>query len=630
MDAKDTIKQNYFTLATAFLERAKDGKTFVCPACGRGGNGSSHRDGLKLGEGGVFGCFSCHAKGGDIIDLYQLKTGVDYKTAINELGTMAGYLPKVEPPKTDKKSVEQVRAEFRQLGFTPMQEDYRGISKDLLNEYGVKHCQKFKNPKRAGTFYGERQAVVFPTSGGNYFVRAYEHKTSELCDKWDIGDKVPFNLQALKSGRPVFVVEGVIDALSIIQAGGQAIGLSGTNGIGGLVAALKETSSPMGLLLAADNDDAGTKASAEWLRELKKIGVDCEVVDTAKLFGGKKDANEALQADKDGLRQRIAETYIRKANVINPWAGGITTLMQKVAADAYQPIPTGIKCIDNVLDDGFMVQQLIAIGAPPAMGKTAFCQWLIESMAMNKPDFSAMYICYEMSREQLQARGISRYSHEKGRNFTAKDILRGRAGWADCARMYQQDIGGKVVYMGRGSGLNTNSLKELLRVMQDGLKYRAMIGQPAPFIVVDYLQLVDAGKKDETESLKIIMGALKDFAVKHNTVIIGIMANNRASNKAGGVSMDSGRGSSSLEYGADIVLGLTYTELLDGSKAEEVTDKNRRSLATTKGRFFSPDKRADFVFNGAYSMFTPVETLGTPVGKKQGKQINSMLDFNPM
>lgn len=625
MEAKETIKQNYFTLAAAFLDRAKDGKTFVCPACGRGGNGSKHRDGLKLGDGGVFGCFSCHAKGGDIIDLYQLKTGVEYKTAIAELGEMLGFLPKVEPPKTDKKTPEQVRAEFRQLGFAPMQADFRGLDKDFLNEYGVKHIQQFKNPLRAGTFYGARQAVAFPTSGGNFFVRAYEHKESERCDKWDIGDKVPFNLQALKSGRPVFVVEGVIDALSIIQAGGQAIGLSGTNGIGGLVAALKETSSPMGLLLAADNDEAGTKASAEWLRELKKIGVECEVVDTARLYGGKGDANEALQADKDGFRQRIAELYTSKAGAINPWAAGITKLYKSIEAGDYVPTSTGLPCIDKITAGGLRPKQLIVIGAPPAMGKTAICQWLVENMAEKKKDFSAMYFCYEMAREQMQARGASRLFHQEGGTLSALDILDGRLNWRECIALYDKKIANKVAYIGLGSGLMSSDLKELVRKIQDGVKYQASMGHPAPLIVVDYLQLVTAGRKDETEDLKVIMGELKRIAVQYSTTVIAVVANNRESNKAGGVSMYAGRGGSSIEYGADMIFGLAYTEEVDNV---DVMHKERRSLVMTKGRFYSADSRIDFIFNGRYSDFEPLKGSGAKtVSKKEAAAIDSLLDL---
>jgi replicative DNA helicase len=628
MDAKDAIKQNANNLAGAFLDIAKDGKTFVCPVCGRGGSGSKHRDGLKLGENGVFGCFSCDAKGGDIIDLYRLKNGVDYKTAIAELGAMMNIVPEYKPQKKKQgKTPEQARAEFKQLQFTPMNEDFRGIRADLLNKYGVKNCQQFKNPLKAGTIFGARKVVVFPTSDGNFFVRAREHKDTETCDRWDVGGKSLFNAKALQSGRPVFVVEGVIDALSVIQMGGEAVAVSGKNGIDGLVTALKQTPSPAGLLLAADNDKAGQEANELWKSKLDRIGVECEIVDVAKLYGGRKDANEALQADKQGLEQRIIDlTTNTKASTINPWAGGVLSLCRKIEAGEYMPIPTGIKSIDGLLGGGFTPEQLAVIGAPPAMGKTAFCQWLIESMAMNKPDFSAMYFCYEMSREQMQARGASRIYHADGGNLSALEIMHGKKGWRDAVATYRENIADKVAYMGLGSGLFSSSLEELIKAMQDGIKYQTLQGNPAPFVVVDYLQLVDAGHKDETENLKSVMKSLKSFAVANKTVVIGVVANNREANKQGGVSMYSGRGGSSIEYGADMTIGLAYTEELD--KLEEVTHKDRRSIVLTKGRFLSPDGRVDFAFNGKYSEFMPLDNMGArTVSRHDIATIESLLNM---
>ena len=622
MDIKEQLKANAENLARGFLDEARDHKSFECPKCGRGGAGSKHRDGIKLGAGGLFGCYSCDFKGGDIIDLYMGKNNVDYKTAVSELGAMMSLVPpaaQVKKP-APSKTAEQVIAEFEQLPMVDMPKAYRGISKETLNRYGVKYCQKFINPKIAGTFKGARKAVVFPTSNGRYFVRACEPKQTELCDRWDIGGKEPFNLAALKSGRSVFVVEGVIDALSIIEAGGEAIGLSGIDGIGGLVSALKSSPSPNGLLLAADNDEAGAKGAAVWASKLKEIGVECEVVDTAKLYGGKKDANEALQSDSKSFRQRVAELSTHEAAVVNPWAGSFSGFVERIAGGDYKPIPTGIKCIDDLLGGGFVAKQLVVIGAPPAMGKTAFCQWLVE-----KTGKAALYFCFEMARDQLQARGISRVLFEHGKDLSAMEVMQGRGCWREGVELYKQEIAGNVAYFGLGSGLHSSDINEMLRIMQDGVKYRASIGEPSPLVVVDYLQLLRAGGKDESENLQAVMERLKEFAVRNGTVVIGIVANNRESNKAGGVSMYSGRGGSSIEYGADIVLGLTYTEILD--QQEEVTHKDKVSLVMTKGRFAQKDSRVDFTFDGRHTTFIPAETWSKPVPKKQQREISSLLDF---
>lgn len=633
-DRLERLHQNTMAIAGAFLETAKDGKSFVCP-CGHGSGKAKKKgtknegDGLTFTADGRWHCFTCGHKG-DIVDLYQYKHGVDFNKAVDELEALLGLTADYTPaPAKGTKSPEEVIAEFEKLAFSPLTDSYRGLSVETLGKYRAKGCREFLNPLKAGTIHGSRAAVVFPTSGGRYFVRAINHKEGERCDKWDIGGKRPFNLEALQGGRPVFVVEGVIDALSIIEAGGEAIGLSGTEGIKPLVEALKESPFPNGLLIAADNDEAGQKAAKRWQADISAAGADCEMVDTAALFDGCKDANEALQKDRDGLAHRIFEVTAHEAETMNPWAAGLSELERNVSAGRFEPIPTGIKNIDNMLGGGFVASQLVVLGAEPGKGKTAFCQWLAESMAVNREDFSCLYFCFEMAREQLQARSISRLLHEQGQDLSALDVLRGKFGWRDGVEAYKRKIADKVAYFGLGSGLHTSDINEVLRIMQEGIKYNASIGRPSPFIVVDYLQLVDVEGKDEQEALKTVMERLKEFAVKNNTVVVGIVAHNRESNKNGEVSLYSGRGSSSIEYGADIVLGLAYTEMLDNRKLEEVQHKNLISLVMTKGRFYNRDSRADFDFNGKYSEFVPVDRWGQNVSKQENKALNSLLGLEP-
>ena len=66
-----------------------------------------------------------------------------------------------------------------------------------------------------------------------------------------------FNRQALYApgDEPVFVTEGAFDALSIIEAGGNAIALNSVANDRLLLTALRPTNHP--LLLCLDNDSAG-------------------------------------------------------------------------------------------------------------------------------------------------------------------------------------------------------------------------------------------------------------------------------------------------------------------------------------------------------------------------------------
>lgn len=628
-ERRDRLHENTERLAACFLDPSKDGKGWVCP-CGHGSGTAKKRgqknqgDGIEFDERGRWHCFSCGRKG-DIIDLYQYKNGLDYSRAVDELETMLGFAPPVEAkPKKREKSTDEVIAEFNQLTFSPLTAAFRGISVDVLGSYGAKMCEAFKNPLIAGTYHGARKAVVFPTSDGCYFVRAVDPDERERTDRWDIGGKRPFNLEALRGGKPVFVCEGVLDALSIIEAGGEAVGISGTDGIGAFVSALKESPFSSGLLLAADNDKPGREGAETWEKALKAAGVDCKIVDTAKLYGGAKDANEALQKDADGLRHRVAEINASELQIINPWAAGVSELVEKVERGSYEPIPTGIPNIDKMLGGGLSKQQLIILMAPPAKGKTAFCQYLVETMA-RKSDMTAMYFCFEMAREQLQARSISRILKDYGIEMSALDVMQGKLGWRKGVELYQREIADKVAYFGLGSGLNTSKLEELVGKIKDGVRYNAAVGRPAPIICVDYLQLVDVEGQEEQAAIKTTMETLKRIAVKYNTVVITIAASNRKTNESGEATMDGGRGSSSIEYGADLVLCLTDT---DKVKSDFVAPDCKLSLVMPKGRFYDKTARADFDFNGKYSGFTAVDEFGNPVSKRESKEIDSLLGLS--
>jgi replicative DNA helicase len=196
--------------------------------------------------------------------------------------------------------------------------------------------------------------------------------------------------------------------------------------------------------------------------------------------------------------------------------------------------------------------------------------------------------------------------------------------------LYQKEIADKVAYLGLGNGLSTSSLDELVAQIYNGMRYNQAIGRPAPFVFVDYVHLVSVQNKNEFEAVPIVMSRLKKIAMDFNTVVIGIMAQNRESNKAGIVSMFTGRGSGSLEYSGDVMLSLAYTETLDTTtKPEEVQDKSKRSIVLTKGRFVGEDSRVDFDFDGKHSNFIPLDSLsGKPASNKENKDLNSLLGLD--
>ena len=279
------------------------------------------------------------------------------------------------------------------------------------------------------------------------------------------------------------------------------------------------------------------------------------------------------------------------------------------------------------------------------MGKTALAQWIFENIATTGQN--VLYINLEMSREQLLARSISRiaYKYDK-KDFSALEVLRGYA-WNDetreaitkAAAIYKRDIAPHFIYNPEGV---TNNIDSILSAMEAETARIKAQGEAAPLICIDYLQLVDSGERDAIEGMKDVIFKLKDFAKRENTVVLLIIANNRASNKSGTVEMESGRDTSAIEYSGDIMLGLSYTAIEDkrtyaytyedknGNEKEKTgfydletirrlkkeayeagkdipTVCNEVSLKVLKSRFTEAERRANLIFDGKHSTFKQIE-----------------------
>jgi hypothetical protein len=134
---------------------------------------------------------------------------------------------------------------------------------------------------------------------------------------------------------------------------------------------------------------------------------------------------------------------------------------------------------------------------------------------------------------------------------------------------------------------------------------------------VDYIQLVDAGGHDEAENIKKVMPILGNLAREKNAICLATMAANRTSNaeaEKGKSNLSSGRGSSSLEYGADSLL--TITKDKDSYKGRVMTlEKARLAEAGKNCRMF-------FDFDGRHMKLSNL--VYTNVSDKENSDTNSM------
>lgn len=331
---------------------------------------------------------------------------------------------------------------------------------------------------------------------------------------------------------------------------------------------------------------------------------------------------QKIQAKLDAMRS--AETQRKKSSSVDLF----DTFLLDVQTQKYKPIKTGMRDFDNLLGGGLDPQSLVMIGAAPGMGKTVLCQQIFETMAANGHE--VIFLNLEMSREQLLARSLSRIAARSGAIISPAEIMRGYA-WTDtqkstvmeAATKYRAEIAPRMAYNPDGTGAGIDSIIETLNM---ALYAARRNDTPAPVVVLDYLQLVQARERqDSQEAIKEAVMALKNYAIEGHTVACAILAFNRSSNSSGKVTLESGRDTSAIEYSADTLLGLNYAaleekggesdgkplheRLADLQQGEMNADGKRRRrvvLKLLKKRMTEAGKDLKLWFDGETATYTPI------------------------
>lgn len=170
----------------------------------------------------------------------------------------------------------------------------RGLSQATVERFGLGFDPEFSE----GTGGAVWQAAVFPTSRDTYEVRnvSVEPNSSDHSrDKYrKHGKTVIFNLspELMTGSRPLFVCEGIMDALSIIECGGQAVALGSASNYRLLLEEIDRNGISCPLILLFDADEAGKKASdklSEALTERNAV-----FYDGSRLLDDHHDANVRL------------------------------------------------------------------------------------------------------------------------------------------------------------------------------------------------------------------------------------------------------------------------------------------------------------------------------------------------
>ena len=355
-----------------FTQKAKNGG-YVCTVCGNGSGKSG--TGVKLIKGQTFRykCFKCGTSG-DVINFYAAEHNISNLEAIPRVFEMYGldfvtkkFQPKSAPKKIlSKEDIIQSQLEKELIANDIIlaaehlhETDYlarRGISHKVAEKYNCGYIEKWIHPKKRGdSQILPSPRVIIPTSPESYIARAID---DNKIPKMKAGSSEIFNIDILQNSyQNVVVVEGEFDALSIIEAGNDAIALGSTTNVDKFLKWLKEKNIQphQPLVLNLDADDAGQKATDKLTTELRKMKI--KFYEINLILKDCKDQNESLMKFREKFFQMVADIP-RKVQQLQQDARYKLTDFAKIDTweknirTGRKAISTGWQSLDQVLDGG--------------------------------------------------------------------------------------------------------------------------------------------------------------------------------------------------------------------------------------------------------------------------------------
>ena len=702
------------------LSTARDGKSFLCPDCGNGSGKTG--DGIKqtkLKGKLVWHCYRCDGHWSNV-DLVALVEGISPSDTAELARRLEELFPENSKPFLFSRGEgfshfsvadrQASRSASRDFGYRS--DGVSLASSDSRRSFEPVRASEPVPPKNyAKTFYPryiETTRKFLAERGGSYrglTAETFEKYGVVVHPEFGVGDdeKLPtliipyddyhFVARAVDSSRrptqhgqgaglyeplpidrefPTFIVEGELDALSVVQVVGglgiRCVATGGASKYGKVVSELEKRfgklESKPSFIVMFDNDTAGKANGLKLVMELKSAGYPAELYFLENQMAGmyqdvetgekhevrKVDANDLLQENPDELVRRLIEGIelkeknlreqseamsksriltMEESRVMTENKSGmqIYSFTKYFEGEFFRDIEMTAKYssrktgFENIDEAQIFMPGLYMLGALPASGKTTFAWQLLNQLA--EKGEPCIYCSFEMSRAELFTKSLVRELYKKNPqrserlNLTSANIRRG-AMRGSRELVEQAAIFAKSATSLRVAELSNTSVTELIA----GLKSLIADGDRSPVICVDYLQIIPSkGSKASAAKEKVddIMLRLKDFQRLTNATLLVISSFNRE-NYYQKVGFSSFKESGAIEYSADVIWGLeNYGVDAEGKlDKEEVIKMSKEKVRKIK---FSCLKNRNggayecfFRYHAVYDYFEPCkeeETIGS-------------------
>ena len=299
---------------------------------------------------------------------------------------------------------------------------------------------------------------------------------------------------------------------------------------------------------------------------VKKMSQLRTVIEVARKMA---DAAYALDPDGDALSVAESELYSLAESTRRGKPEKLEKFVQTVLEDlqkrstetsAYRGVPTGFQKADNILGGGFQNSDLIFLAARPGQGKTSFAMNCAVNAALRRrPDtgkpFSVAVFSLEMSAVQLTKRILCSVG-----NYDMSRANRAVVEANEWDRLYaaRDELVRTNLYIDESGDIKPAEILSKCRALKHSVGL--------DFVVIDYLQLMQSGKKSESvvKDIGYITRDLKLAAKELDIPILLLSQMSRSIEQRKGPDKESRlsdlRDSGAIEQDADIVLFIDRKE----------------------------------------------------------------------
>lgn len=372
-----------------------------------------------------------------------------------------------------------------------------------------------------------------------------------------------------------------MDALSIIECGFRAAALGSATNYRLLSDAVDKFGAGCPIVLLFDPDEAGKNALDKLSHTLFEKNT--AFYDGSEILGNYHDPNARLIKDPDGLKTALEDFVLKISGLsgeLSSWEENelfgvnagccLSDFREHIESGSFfSASGTGFPGLDSSLNGG-LYPGLYIFGAVSSLGKTTLMLQIADNIAASGRD--VLFFSLEQSRFELMSKSLSRetllFCREKRISVSnAKDNIQIADGsrWAELDEMGQYVVNGAFEKYGRYAphlfifeGQGNISVEDIGGFFRKYLSFGRR-SELSPVIIVDYLQILksQSDRLSDKQAVDRNITALKQLSRDHDIPLLAVSSLNRTS-YGRDVSMEAFKESGSIEYGADVLVGLQF------------------------------------------------------------------------